>query len=77
MFISDNNCDTSTHQCRPLSECNYFRSLLSNGVAASAISAELSKLFCGHDGLGVLVKLYEFCCCLLIWKCVLASCFLC
>lgn len=59
-FFSANNCDTSTHQCRPLSECSYFGNILSNGGSSSAISAELSKLFCGHDGLGVLVKFYNF-----------------
>lgn len=54
--ISANNCDPSIFDCVRLSDCDYFKNLLSTGVMASAISHELSKLFCGHDGLGVLVK---------------------
>lgn len=48
------------YQCVRLSECDYFKNLLSNGVTASTVSNELSKLFCGHDGLGVLVKIWRY-----------------
>lgn len=55
--ISANNCDSPTHQCIPLGKCEYFGNLLTNGGTISTVSHELSKLFCGHDGLGVLVRI--------------------
>lgn len=55
--ISANNCVSPHHQCIPLGKCEYFGNLLTNGGSVSTVSNELSNLFCGHDGLGVLVRI--------------------